>query len=237
MVRLLFVWCAVFLFANAPIGAVTLRVETSAGDSIFFAPSGDTVSVSVVVDSEGQALTGVELFLQYDPRSFAFVDTLRESLLFGRVLIDTQRVLSDSVAVLHFAEADLVGKSVNGMLFSADFVVLSGGVGASFGVLNQGISYQSAYTTVSAVGETFGFEKKQTLRYVDLPPVLQLPPLLAMKEDRVLVVNLRPLAVDAESGDGLVWSVVSKSDQLVALVTDTLTVVLTPAENFNGQAV
>ena len=101
------------------------------------------------------------MFLQYDPRSFAFVDTLRESLLFGRVLIDTQRVLSDSVAVLHFAEADLVGKSVNGMLFSADFVVLSGGVGASFGVLNQGISYQSAYTTVSAVGETFGFEKKQ----------------------------------------------------------------------------
>lgn len=235
MVRLLLMWCAVFLFTNVSVDAVDLRIETATGDSVFFLPVGDTVSVSVVVDSDGQALTGVELFLQYDPRAFAVVGALSESLLFGRVLIDTHRVFSDSVAVLHFAEADLVGKAVNGVLFTVDFVVASGGGQASFGVLNDDALYKSAYTTVSDVGQTFVFENIRHLTYADLPPVLQLPSLLLMKEDDILVVNLRPLAIDAESGDGLVWSVSTKSDEMRANVTDTLTLVLAPVENFNGQ--
>jgi hypothetical protein len=237
MVRLLFAWCAFFFLGNAPAEAVTLRVETASGDSVFFASVRDTVSVLVSVDSDGQVLTGVEVFLHYDPRNFSVVDTLKESLLFGRVLIDTNRVLSESVAVLHFAEADLVGKSAAGVLFAADFVVLESGSLSSFSLLEGDLIYKSAYTTVSEVGVTFAFENVHSLTYADLPPVLQLPSILVMKEDEVLVVDLRPLAIDVESGDALQWSVLSSGDRVTSNVTDRLTVVLTPTENFNGQVI
>ena len=235
MVRLLCVWCAFMVWGYTSVEAVSLRIETAVGDSVFFASAGDTVSVALRVDSEGQVLTGVEVFLQYDPRAFAQADTVRPALLFGRVLVDTHRVLSDSVAVVHFAEADLIGKTIDGVLFEADFAVLDAPAQSSFQLLSNAPLYQSAYTTLSAVGETIGFENVHGLVYGDFPPQLTLPPFLTTKEDNALVINLKTWATDAESGDALVWSVVPSSDRVVAEVTDSLTVVLTPAENFSGQ--
>ena len=237
MMRLL-VWCAVIVMGCSAVEAVTLQVETVSGDSIFFAPAGDTVSVAVSVDSEEQVLTGVEVFLQYDPRFFNVVDTVRASLLFGTVLIDTTRVLSDSVAVVHFADADLVGKAVGGVLFVVDFVVLKEvPLSSSLKLLQDNTLYRSAYTTASDVGNTIAFERILPLLFDDLPPVLHVPPLLVMKEDNVRVVDLRTLATDRESGYQLIWSVVSSSDRVLAQVTDSLTVILTPQKDFSGQVI
>lgn len=237
MMRLL-VWCAVFVTCGISVEAVTLRVETVGGDSTFFAPAGDTVSVAVSVDSGEQLLTGVEVFLQYDPRFFIVADTVRASLVFGTVLIDTTRALSDSVAVVHFADANLVGKSVDGVLFVVDFVVLQGApLTASLHLLTDDMTYQSAYTTASDEGNTFAFERVLPLLFDDLPPTLQLPPILVMKEDDVRVVDLRPFAIDRESGSQLTWSVVSLSDRVFAQITDSLTVTLRPQKDFSGQVV
>jgi hypothetical protein len=237
MMRLL-VWCVVIVVVGTPVEAVTLRVETVGGDSTFFAPEGDTVSVALRVDSEDQVLTGVEVFLQYDPRFFAVADTIRASQLFGTVLIDTTRALSDSVAVVHFADADLVGKAVTGSLFVVDFVILKNvPLHATLKLLQDNITYRSAYTTASDVGNTVAFEHIVPLLFDDLPPELHLPPLLVMKEDDVRVVDLQALAIDRESGNRLVWSVVSSSERVFTQVTDSLTVVLTPQKDFSGQVI
>ena len=237
MMRQFVMGCVFILMVGVPVEAVSLRVETARGDSVFFAAAGDTLSVSVRVDSEGQVLTGVEVFLAFDPRFYAVADTLRPSLLFGRILIDTVRTFSDSVSVLHFAEADFVGKSVAGVLFEATFLVRTEGPLPDIGLLSDPTTYRSVYTIDSDAGEIFGFESQSAIRYQDLPPVLKLPPFWASREDESFVIALVPLVSDEEPGSRLRWTVTSKSDRITSVVTDSLTVVLTPDHNFSGQAV
>lgn len=231
----LFLWCAVFLFLTRTLEAVHVRVETTSGDSVSFAPVGDTLSVRVHVDTQGEVVTGVELFLRYDPRVLTAVDTLRESLLFGRVLIDTQRVVSDSARVVHFAEADLAGKSVTGVLYEMDFLVVGDLTGKSVRIWHVPPSYPSVYTTRSATGETFPVEFLHDLVFNDLPPQLQLPTLVAMKEDQTLTIDLSTWVLDDTPTDGLLWSVRTLGDNVVAQVAEQSQLVLSPAKDFSGQ--
>ena len=219
--------------------AVTLRVQTSAGDSVFLAPVGDTVAVVVSANSEGQALSGLEVFLRYDPRLFQLVNVEGVGALLGRVLVDTAVVLSDSNAVVHVAEADLVGKAVSGIVFTALFQVIGGQSGFSeIGILERDPLRVSAYTEASRAGVTVVFESIHVLQLGDLPPVLLLPARFGMFEDETLVVDLHSLAQDAESAvDALIWQIAGQDTFVSVITTDTMTVVLQPQPDFFGTVV
>lgn len=227
----------VFFLGPGPLMAVVLQVQTETGDTTFFAPVGDTVTVVVRVNAEGKQLTGVEFFLRYDPRLFVVADTLTSYRLLGQVLVDTALVLSDSVGIVHYAEANLTGKAVSGRLFRMPMVMVGHRSGVyPIDLLTGDGRLKSVYTAPSLSGDIFAFEQIQALFYADLPPVLTLPESMIAKEDQTFVLNLRTLATDAESGlSGLTWQIAGSTALSSIVLTDTLTAILHFQENFHGQ--
>ena len=218
------------------VDAVTLRVQTTAGDSVFYAPVGDTVSVAVSVDSGAQALAGVEVFLGYDSRLFDPVDVQGVGGLLGRVLVDTALAVSDSVSAIHVAEADLVGRSVTGRLFTVVFRVKAPRSGfSSIDVIENSAKHASVYTEASRSGVAQAFDTVHRLQFGDLPPVLLLPVRFGILEDEHLVIDLSPLAQDAESNaDVLNWQVTSSDSLFKVTYPNSLTVEIVPSPDFFG---
>ena len=236
MIARIFLLFMALVLCAVPVQAVTLRIETARGDSVFFAPVGDAVTTFVSVASEGLLVAGVEVFLRYDPRLFTLLEVQGAGTLLGRVLRDTSMALSDSVAVIHVAEADLVGKAVSGTLFAAFFQVVGKVSGFSpIGILEGDVLRQTSYSLASQTGMTFKFDSVRALLFADLPPRLSLPGRFEVLEDDTLVVDLRPLAQDAVSGvDLLTWRVTGNASLVAIEITDTLTAVLIPVSNFAG---
>lgn len=227
--------------AAAPAIAVQVTVRTASGDTAFYAPPGDTVAVVVSVDAEGEMLTGVEVFLKFDPRLFQPLDgeqPAEAAGLLGDVLADTLLAPSDSLALVHYAEADLNGKAVSGTLFTLRLVVLDGIFGPSqVEVFRDDAARRiSAYTVSGSEGIADSLGGVRPLRYRDPPPLLALLDSLEVDEDSVLVLDLRPLASDAETGaEGLRWTVAGPDSVLsVTFGADSAQVRLAPAADFNG---
>ena len=241
--------CAAFalLLSWAPsVSAVVLRLEV-AGDSTFFTGLGDTVEVEVFLDSEGEALTGVELFLSLDPNLFSVVDAdtaagtqpaLVDSLL-GDVLADTLLAESDSLILVHYAEANLGGRLVVGRLMRFRLVALKWHSGTSRIALyqNSALFRTSAYTVLNTDGATTVWQDIPPLTFEDLPPVLAALPDLVVSEDDTLTVRLDTLAVD--ESDSLAWGITPASgDSLVRTVVrvegDSILADLIPASDYDG---
>ena len=69
------VWVFFFFSGSLPVHPVILRVLAEEENTIFYGPPEDTVLVVVLLDSEGEILTGVEVFLKFDPRIFQALDS------------------------------------------------------------------------------------------------------------------------------------------------------------------
>ena len=226
-----------------PVSAVVLKVQTAKGDTAVYAPPGDTVAVVVTVDSEGEMLTGVEVFLRFDPRLFQALDGLQPAEsggLLKEVLADTLLSPSDSLALIHYAEADLAGRAVSGRLFTLRLRVIGRISGVSpIAVYRDPPSRRvSVYTVPTVAGRTFELDGVRSLLFRDLPPVLSLPDVLEVEEDGALSLHLDPLATDAESASELLDWLVTGPDSLVAVALreegDSSRAVLTPVDDFNG---
>ena len=227
--------------------ALTLDIRTAGGDTTFYAPPGDTVKVIVMVDSEGEILTGVELFLHLDADLLQVLDALErpglqpaetDSLL-GNVLADTFLVVDDA-ALIHYAEADLVGRAASGSLFTFRVRVAGRYSGRSPIAVYQEPSahLSSVYTLSSPEGRAYGIVDTTPLVFQDLPPRLVLPDSFEVAEDSSLNVDLVDQASDAETGaETLAWRV-SGPDSLVSVTfgegADSLRTVLTPVSDFAG---
>ncbi len=243
----LFFFLTVLVFQPQPALSLILQILTSDGDSLFYAPPGDTVDVVVEVDSEGEVLTGVELFLAFDPGLFEPLDIspdpgiqpAESDGLLSEILVDTLLAHSDSLVIVHYAEADLSGAVVSGPLFTLRLVVTAGLSGSSQIALHNdpGIPRVSVYTVPNVDGLTFEFEGVPPLEFRNLPPSFQLPDPFQMDEDSVLVLNLLDLATDAESGPaGIVWDVTGSGSNVDVTFpgADSTQVVFTPSPDFNG---
>ncbi|MCZ6635256.1 MAG: hypothetical protein O7G87_17795 [bacterium] len=227
--------------------AVVLTIRTASGDTAFFAAVGDTVQVGVDVDGAGTVLTGVEVFLRLDGRLFEVIDALPDpgfqvgspGGLLGTVLADSLLVLSDSLSVIHYAEADLSGKEISGRLVTVLLRVIGSLREGSDITLyrNAAVRQISVYTVPSVMGSIFEFEGVRPLFYGNIPPVLLLPDTFSTPEDSGLVVDLDGLASDAESSQ-LVWQIGS-SDTLVTVIHpfagDSSKVKIVPAAHFHGE--
>ncbi len=246
-IALLFFFLAVFVFQPQSVRSLILQIRTSDGDSVLYAPPGDTVDVVVEVDSEGEVLTGVELFLGFDPGLFDPLDIspdpgiqpAESDGLLSEILADTLLAHSDSLVIVHYAEADLSGAVVSGPLFTLRLVVTAGLSGSSQIALHNdpGIPRVSVYTVPNVDGLTFEFEGVSSLEFRNLPPSFQLPDPFQMDEDSVLVLNLLDLATDAESGPvGIVWDVTGSDANvdITFLDADSTQIAFTPSPDFSG---
>ena len=242
------VWVFFFFSGSLPVHPVILRVLAEEENTIFYGPPEDTVLVVVLLDSEGEILTGVEVFLKFDPRIFQALDSNPASgfqpaeagLLLKELLADTLIVHSDSLALVHYAEADLTGQAVSGSLFTVPLIVVGRISGTSkIEVYRDSSSrFFSAYTIPTLEGRTFELDKVGALVFQDLPPVLSLPTGLKVEEDGVLSLYLDSLATDVESSSNLLGWRVNGPDSLLEVVLtkdrNSSLAVLTPVNNFNG---
>ncbi len=174
------------LCAASSLHAFELSIQTSGGDTLFFAPSGDTVTVELHVDSSGESLIGVEVFLSFDNRLFEPLDAsldagLQPALSAGRlsgVFADSVIELGDSVSVVHYAEVDLSGVQVTGLFASIDFAVIGAQSGRTpFSVLVDSVNdLRSQYAIPNQDGASIDVPLPADLIFEDTPPGLRPSP-------------------------------------------------------------
>jgi len=203
--------------------ATGLSIYTGEGDTTFFAPLGDTVEVKVGIDSGDEDLSGIEVFLAYDPRVFRPVDALpaegdQPALpgdLLGTVLSDTLLALPDSLYLVHYAEASLAARKVSGVLCTLQLCVRGWHSGVTeIGVYeSENPRLTSAYTVPNVEGQVSELGAVRPLRYADRPPVWIGPGTVEVEEDGVLSVHTSSLAADEMPPDALIWSV-TEADSL-----------------------
>lgn len=234
-----------FVVIPTAVTAASLVIETGAGLTRFYAQQGDTVKVAVSVDAEGEILTGVELFLSYDRRLFEAVDRSPEpgiqpavgASLLGDILADSLLTPSDSLGLVHYAEASLTGGVVSGLLLELQLVVLGDWTGSSAIAAFQDSSTHrlSVYTVSGSEGLTFQFKNTEPLLYANLPPVIMPPDTILIQEDGSALVDLREFASDSESpADLLTWEVVSADANISVKLKGASEVILEPGEDFHG---
>jgi len=226
------------------IPAFEVSIRTSDGDTTFFAPPGDTLAFRVDVDSEGEILTGVELFLSFDARFFGMVDTSPDSGnqpgattgLLGDVLADTLFSFNDSLSVVHLAEASLSGVEANGTLFTLSVVLLERPPGITQIAIHSDTMAKrvSTYTVSNAAGLTFPVENTPPLLYRDLPPRLTPPDSLVVPEDGMLTVDLSEFGTDEEEPDQLLWEF-EWDEEVLSLVQKEDRIEIVPREDYNGE--
>lgn len=209
-----------------------------------FAPPGDTVTVEMHVDSEGESLIAVEVFLAYDADLFAPVDASSEDGLqvgvsagqLSGVFADSVTDFSDSLTAVHYAELDLVGAAVTGLFASFEFVVTDWRSGdTSFEiVLDPGNDFRSQFAVPNFEGTTTDIPIPSPLVFKDTPPRIQMLDNLTVAEDHLFTVDLVPFGVDDQTDStSLAWSASTSLADAVVEVADRILSV-TPPSDFNG---
>ena len=224
--------------------AFDVTIRTTEGETTFFAPPGDTLSFRVDVDSEGESLTGVELFIRLDSRFFHVMDASPDPGtqpgnsvgLLGDVLADTLIQQGDILSVIHLAEANLSGSQSVGTLFTVSLVVTDrpSGPSAIAAFSDSASKRLSSYTVLNEAGVTFAIESLPTLLYQDLPPVLAPPDSLVVPEDGDLEVDLADFGTDGEEPGQLVWSF-DWDDAALDLVQLEDGIRIVPVKDYNGE--
>ena len=231
--KLLFAFC-VAAFASSPASGLTVSIRTAGGDSVFHAGLSDTVTVDVVVDSQGESITGVELFLSYNPTLFFPIDTdltlagnqpVLSAGGFGQVFADSVIQSSGSTSIIHFAEVDLIGGTVSGTLGTMQFVVVGLVSGTSpIGVYDDTTAaFSSLYTTVDGDGVSVPIPATAKVVFEDLPPILSTLSTLStftIEEDGGPAVLLIDIGSDRESAQNQLTFVVTMDDSTVGASVD-----------------
>ena len=225
--------------------AFTVSLRTASGDSVFYAAQGDTVSIHVSVNSEQESITGFELFLGHDPNLFLPIDTDSESLgnqparssaLFGQVFADSVIVADSTTSVVHYAEVDLVGGTVEGVVFTIDYILIAPGTGTSSIRILQDLAggRSSLYTPASGDGETVVIPASVGVVYQNLPPTLSGLNSFTILEDQGPAFLLRDIAEDEEPVTDLAY-LVTFTDTTAGAVVDGDSLRFSTPLDFNGQ--
>jgi hypothetical protein len=222
-------------------------ILTASGGNSFYASPGDTVSVQVRVDSDSERMTGVEIFLGVDRRIFQVLEASVGSPpqpvdapgLLGDVLVNTLLEEADTLAIIHYAETDLSGRAVAGVLFGFRLRVLGRHSGQSpisvhRDTANQRISMFSVPNPDGATQELTGVAP---LYFVDAPPVLVLADSIWIDEDKELTLRLDTLVVDEEPADSIVWqaSTLDSLTQLQVSSTYPTALSFSPGPDYYGE--
>ena len=229
---------------NAPVFGLTVSVRTADGDSVFYAGLADTVALDVSLDSEGEVLTGFELFLAYDPAVFLPVDTdlaspgnqpVVSAGVFGQVFADSIIVFDGSTSVIHFAEVDIIGSQVSGRVFSVQYVLVGSVSGtSSIRVLQDlAVGFSSLYTTSDRDGESVTIAATVGAVYQDLPPKLRGLDNFEIEEDGGPAVLLADLVSDESPMARLVYVVAMDDSATTAFVDGDSLRFITP-DDFAG---
>jgi hypothetical protein len=225
--------------------ALTVSMRTASGDSVFHAGQADTVSVDVSIDSEAESVTGIEIFLAYDPTLYLPLDTDSETLgnqparssgVFGQVFADSIIIANGTTSVIHFAEVDLIGEALNDVVFSVQFVLVDQRSGASSIRVLQDLAsgFSSLYTPTNQDGETVVIPAVAAVTYQDLAPVLSGLSSFTIEEDAGPAFLLRDVADDDGGIEALTFDVVFDDSTAGAVVDGDSLRFVTP-ENYNGQ--
>lgn len=228
--RLLFALC-VAAFTSSSASGLTVSIRTAGGDSVFHAGLSDTVTVDVVVDSEGESITGVELFLSYNPTLFFPIDTdltlagnqpVLSAGGFGQVFADSVIQSSGSTSIIHFAEVDLIGETVAGSLGTMQFVVVGLVSGTSpIGVYEDTTAaFSSLYTTADRDGVSVPIPAIAKVVFEDLPPALSTLSTFTIEEDGGPAVLLIDIGSDRESAQNQLTFAVTMDDSTVGASVD-----------------
>ena len=237
---------AALCFAST-LHAFELSLQTSSGDTLFFASAGDTVTVELHVDSEGESLIGVEVFLSFDHRLFEPLDAspdvgLQPVLSAGGlagVFADSVISVTDSVSVIHYAEVDLGGVALSGLFASIDFAVLGARSGRTpFSVVIDSLNdLRSQYAVLNQDGLSIDVPDPGDLVFEDTPPRFTAIPDYFIVEDHPFTLEMTALAVDDQTGAGsLTWEATTEVEGVGVEITGSLLSLTTP-ENFNGPVV
>ena len=222
---------------------MTVSLRTASGDSVFFAGLLDTVLVDVSVDSEGELITGVELFLSYDPTLFIPIDTdatlsgnqpASSAGVLGQVFADSILIGSASEAFIHYAEVDLTGQMVSDVVMTVQFLQIGLVSGISPIRVSDNASFPSLYTPLVRDGESIPIPASAQIVFEDLPPTLSGISEFRIEEDGGPAFLAADLATDRESGSELLtFSVVMSNTSAGAMIEgDSLR--FSTAENFAG---
>ena len=243
-----FLWrvvCAVACMSlSSASHAFELSLRTTEGDTLFFAPAGDTVGVELHVDSAGEPLIGVEVFVSFDSRLFTPLDAspdaglqpaLSAGLLSG-VFADSVIAVDDSVSIVHYAEVDLSGAAISGLFASIEFEVIEARSGRTpFTVLVDTTGeLRSQYAVPNQDGSSIDVPVPPDLVFQDTPPRFLEVPGYVIVEDNPFTLDLATLAVDDQTGAGsLSWEAVADVEGTSVGITGSLLSV-TPLQNFHG---
>ena len=211
------VWLAILLLVLSDAGAqprppIRLEVapaqialiDRSRGDTLRYAHAGDTLTVDVLVNSgRGQALTGVEFYLRFDPVFLSPVDAdtgasgvqpVRSGgLIRGAEGITNTFNIEDPNRYrgVHYAEGLLSGSATadSGRVASVTLRLLkaipSGG-DVTVAVEGDTAIFRSLYRVGTVAGQVFPLRPRNALHLTALPPVLKLPASLTVRADSSL---------------------------------------------------
>jgi len=221
------------ILLSSPANSLTVQLRSADGDSVFHAEQGDTVAIHVSVDSEGESITGFELFLGYDPALLLPIDTnpavagnqpAVTTGALGQVFADSIILVDANTSAIHYAEVSLVGGTVSGDVFSVQFELVEQTSGTSpirvLQDLSAGVS--SLYTLADRDGESVVIPAAVGVVYQDLPPVFS---------------ELAPFVVEEDGGPGFLASgLVTDESPVASLVfrfvaSDSTTSVTTDADS------
>ena len=235
----------IYVVLSAQSFALTVSLRTTDGDSVFYAELADTVTIDVSLDSEGEVITGFELFLAYNPSLFLPIDTdpslngnqpATSAGVFGQVFADSVIVADAATSVIHYAEVDLIGQSVSGNLVSIQFRLVGRVSGTSPIRVLQDLpaGFSSLYTTSDRDGESIPIPESIGVVFQDLPPVLSDLTTFEIEEDGGPAVPLSDLASDESGTATLTFSFVLDDSSAGAVVDGDSLRFVTPA-NFTGE--
>lgn len=216
----------------SPTHGLTISMRTVDGDSVFFAETFDTVTVAVAFNSGDETVTGIEVFLAYDPTLFLPVDTdtstpgiqpVQTSGGFGQVFADSIIVANGMTSVIHYAEVDLIGSKLDGVVFTVQFKVIGNATGSSSIKVLQTPAFKSLYTLTARDGETVIIPSMVGVTHQDLPPVLGDASTFTIEEDGGPAVLLSGLVTDESPLSALTFSVAMEDSMTtVEVVGDSL---------------
>jgi hypothetical protein len=210
--RILLLFAVLTVVGTVPVSGLTVSVRTETGDSVFFAGLSDTIAVDVSVDSEGELITGVELFLSYDPTLFLPVDTddalpgiqpASTAGVLGQVFADSILIGGPSESVIHYAEVDLTGQAVSDVVMTVRFLQIGLVRGTSAIRISENPSFLSLYTPSGRDGESLPIPASAQVIFEDLPPSLNETSTFEIEEDSGPAFLASGLAVDRESSSNL----------------------------------
>ena len=232
-------------------------IDRASGDTLRNAQVGDTIVVNVIVNGVmGQALTGVEFYIRFDPEFLFPIDA--DTAVSGLQPVRSEGLITGSNQIANefntenpnkyngiiYAEGLLSGitSSDSGLVASMSFRMIQPiphGGEVIVSVEPDTATFRSSFQIQTAEGLTFPMTAWNVLHLRVPPPLLDLPVFLAMRRDSTLVLDLIPLASDPDySTDQLEWAVSAQDSGVVVTIDDPAKEVsVKPPDGFTGETV